>query len=147
MNKGTKNYQKKMIGENLTKLGKSTTYKYNQPQGEELESFPNPHPENSYKIELITNEFSSLCPKTGQPDFATIEIRYVPNMLCIETKSLKLFLFSFRQHGAFMEDITNTIMNEIYKRIQPKEIEVLGRFNSRGGILLNVYAKRTNNNG
>lgn len=126
----------------LKSLGsKKTTYQYTEPSKDGLETFPNPHPANSYEVVLATNEFTSLCPKTGQPDFASIEIRYIPNQRCVETKSLKLYLFAFRQYGAFMEDLTNKILNDLVSVLHPKEITITGSFASRGGITLNVTTK------
>ena len=126
----------------LRSLGsKATTYQYTEPTKEILETFPNPHPVNSYQISLVTNEFTSLCPKTGQPDFAKLEIRYWPDEKCVETKSLKLYLFAFRQYGAFMEDLTNKILNDLVSVLRPKKIVIIGQFVSRGGITLDVTAE------
>ncbi len=99
-----------------------------------LETFPNPHPENRYTIEMACPEFTSLCPKTGQPDFATLRIRYVPAQTCIELKSLKLYLWSYRNEGAFFEDVTNRILNDLVAVLDPVSCVVVGDFNVRGGI-------------
>lgn len=106
----------------------------------ELETFPNPEPKRDYEIECICPEFTSLCPKTGQPDFATIRIRYVPDRLCIELKSLKLYFWAFRNEGAFYEKVTNVILNDLVKACQPRWMEVIGDFNVRGGITTRVTA-------
>lgn len=119
---------------NLTLLGnKNTNYEF-QYDKELLEKFENKHPENDYIVKLNCFEFTSLCPKTGQPDFATIKINYIPDKYLVESKSLKLYLFSFRNHGDFHEDVCNIIMKDLIELLNPKYIEVLGEFNSRGGI-------------
>jgi len=105
-----------------------------------LETFPNPQPDRDYAIESVCPEFTSLCPKTGQPDFATITIRYVPDKLCIELKSLKLYLWSYRNEGAFFEKVTNQILNDLVAACQPRWMEVVGAFNVRGGIATTVTA-------
>ena len=117
----------------LTKLGSNTKYLYNTPNKKTLETFINQH-HNDYLISFKCPEFTSLCPKTGQPDFATIYIQYIPNKLCVESKSLKLYLFSFRQFGEFHEDCVNRIMKDIKHIINPKWIKVEGQFRPRGGI-------------
>lgn len=100
----------------------------------ELEVFPNPHPERDYVISFGCPEFTCLCPRTGQPDFATIRIRYVPDQLCVELKSLKLYFWSYRNEGAFHEAVTNRIMDDIVAATKPRFIEVVGDFMVRGGI-------------
>lgn len=100
----------------------------------DLETFPNPHPGRNYTIEIESPEFTSLCPKTGQPDFATIRIKYIPDQKCIEMKSLKLYLWSFRNEGAFFEDLTNRILNDLVDALDPIECAVVGDFNVRGGM-------------
>lgn len=99
-----------------------------------LETFPNPNPERDYEISFDCPEFTCLCPKTGQPDFATIKIRYIPDKLCVELKSLKLYLWSFRNEGHFHEAVTNQILNDLVKAIAPRFLEVVGDFFVRGGI-------------
>jgi len=99
-----------------------------------LETFTNPQRHTEYTIEIEAPEFTCLCPKTGQPDFATIAISYAPADLCVESKSLKLYLFSFRQTGAFHEDVTNKIATDLYKLLKPLWLQVTGKFNARGGI-------------
>jgi len=104
-----------------------------------LEAFENKHPEYDYFVKFNCPEFTSLCPKTGQPDFATIYISYVPDKLLVESKSLKLYLFSFRNHGDFHEDCVNIIMKDLIKLLDPKYIEVWGKFTPRGGISIDPY--------
>ena len=100
----------------------------------ELESFPNPAPERDYEINFECPEFTCLCPKTGQPDFATIRISYVPDVECVELKSLKLYLWSFRDEGHFHEAVTNQILSELVAKISPQRMTVEGDFMVRGGI-------------
>ena len=104
-----------------------------------LETFINKHQENDYFVKFNCPEFTSLCPITGQPDFATITISYVPSVRMVESKSLKLYLFSFRNHGDFHEDCVNIIMKDLIKLMDPKYIEVLGEFTPRGGISIHPY--------
>lgn len=99
-----------------------------------LESFPNPHPERDYRIEFSCPEFTCLCPRTGQPDFATIRITYTPDRLCVELKSLKLYLWSFRDQGTFHEAVTNRILADLVAAVAPRWLSVVGDFNVRGGI-------------
>ena len=114
--------------ENLTLLGnKNTKYKSDYAP-EVLETFTNKHPDNDYFVKFNCPEFTSLCPITGQQDFANITISYVPNIKMVESKSLKLYLFSFRNHGDFHEDCVNIIMKDLIKLMDPKYIEVWGRF-------------------
>ena len=105
-----------------------------------LETFPNKHPENEYLVTFDCPEFTSLCPKTGQPDFARIFIRYIPRVNMVESKSLKLYLFSFRNHGDFHEDCVNIIMKDLVKIMDPRYLEVIGRFMPRGGISIYPFA-------
>ena len=104
-----------------------------------LETFLNKHPDNDYFVKFNCPEFTSLCPITGQPDFATITISYVPGEKMVESKSLKLYLFSFRNHGDFHEDCVNIIMKDLIKLMDPKYIEVWGKFLPRGGISIDPY--------
>jgi 7-cyano-7-deazaguanine reductase len=99
-----------------------------------LESFPNPAPERDYEIRFECSEFTCLCPRTGQPDFATIRIRYTPDELCVELKSLKLYLWSFRDEGHFHEAVTNRILDDLVALLAPRRITVQGDFLIRGGI-------------
>ena len=100
----------------------------------QLETFENPHPQRNYVIRFECPEFTCLCPKTGQPDFATIRIRYVPDRLCVELKSLKLYLWSYRDQGTFHEAVTNRILDDLVAATQPREMVVEGDFLVRGGI-------------
>ncbi len=100
----------------------------------ELQTFKNPAPERDYEIAFDCPEFTCLCPLTGQPDFAQFKIRYVPDELCIELKSLKLYLWSFRNEGAFHEAVTNRIADDLVKAMQPRSLTLEGTFNVRGGI-------------
>ncbi len=124
--------------ENLTLLGKKTEYPHDYaPQV--LEAFTNKHPGRDYWVRFNCPEFTSLCPITGQPDFATIQIDYIPDVKMVESKSLKLYLFSFRNHGAFHEDCVNIIMNDLIALMNPRYIEVTGFFTPRGGISIYPY--------
>ncbi|MBR1872499.1 MAG: NADPH-dependent 7-cyano-7-deazaguanine reductase QueF [Bacteroidales bacterium] len=125
--------------EGLQLLGKKTVYSqdYNP---EILETFENMHRGNDYWVRFNCPEFTSLCPITGQPDFAEIRISYVPDVRMVESKSLKLYLFSFRSHGDFHEDVVNTIMKDLIALMDPKYIEVTGFFTPRGGISIYPYA-------
>lgn len=125
--------------EGLQALGKKTHYAQDYAP-EVLESFENKHPENDYWVKFNCPEFTSLCPITGQPDFATIYISYVPDVRMVESKSLKLYLFSFRNHGDFHEDVVNTIMKDLIKLMDPRYIEVWGKFLPRGGISIDPFA-------
>ncbi|MEA5445793.1 preQ(1) synthase [Gammaproteobacteria bacterium AB-CW1] len=106
-----------------------------------LETFPNPRPGRDFTIRMEIPEFTCLCPKTGQPDFATIELAYVPDELCVELKSLKLYIWAFRDEGAFHEDVTNQILDDLVATISPKFMRVTGDFNVRGGIWTKVVAE------
>lgn len=100
----------------------------------QLETFPNPNPERDYEISFDCPEFTCLCPRTGQPDFATIRIRYVPDRLCVELKSLKLYLWSFRNEGHFHEAVTNRVLDDLVRVTRPRRMTVVGDFYVRGGI-------------
>jgi 7-cyano-7-deazaguanine reductase len=125
--------------ENLTKLGSQGTEYKSDYDPALLETFRNKHPENDYYVKFNCPEFTSLCPITGQPDFATITISYIPDQLLVESKSLKLYLFSFRNHGDFHEDCVNIIMKDLIAAMAPKYIEVTGKFLPRGGISIDPY--------
>lgn len=125
--------------DHLTQLGQKTEYRMDYAP-EVLESFENKHPDNDYWVQFNCPEFTSLCPITGQPDFAEIKILYIPDKRMVESKSLKLYLFSFRNHGDFHEDCVNTIMKDLVKLMHPKYIEVIGLFTPRGGISIYPYA-------
>jgi 7-cyano-7-deazaguanine reductase len=102
--------------------------------GKELETFPNPRPERDYEISMECPEFTCVCPRTGQPDFATIRVNYVPDRLCVELKSLKLYLWSYRDEGAFHEAVINRILDDLVQACRPRKMTVVGDFNVRGGI-------------
>ena len=125
--------------ESLKSLGRKTEYRSDYAP-EVLETFENKHQENDYWVRFNCPEFTSLCPITGQPDFAEIRISYIPDMRMVESKSLKLYLFSCRNHGDFHEDCVNKIMKDLIQLMDPKYIEVTGIFTPRGGISIYPYA-------
>ena len=125
--------------EGLQQLGRKTEYSTNYAP-EVLETFENRHKENDYWVQFNCPEFTTLGPITGQPDFAEIKILYIPDERMVESKSLKLYLFSFRNHGDFHEDCVNTIMKDLVRLMDPKYIEVTGLFTPRGGISIYPYA-------
>ena len=104
-----------------------------------LDAFDNKHPERDYWVTFTAPEFTTLCPKTGQPDFATLTIRYIPAKRLVESKSLKLYLFGFRNHGDFHEDVINVIYNDLFRLLKPKYMEVYGKFAARGGISIDPF--------
>jgi 7-cyano-7-deazaguanine reductase len=106
----------------------------------EIETFDNPRPERNYDINMECPEFTCVCPKTGQPDFATIRINYVPDKLCVELKSVKLYLWSYRDEGAFHEAVINQILDDLVAACRPRQMTVVGDFNVRGGIHTTVSA-------
>ena len=106
-----------------------------------LDPVPNPHPDRDYEVEIECPEFTALCPVTGQPDFATITIKYHPGPYIVELKSLKLYLWSYRDEGHFHEDVTNRILQDFVSMIQPRKAEITGKFNVRGGIYTTVRAE------
>ena len=108
----------------------------------ELETFPNPTPERDYTIRMQIPEFTCLCPKTGQPDFATLELEYVADRLCVELKALKLYIWSFRDRGAFHEAVTNEIADHLAAAVHPRFLRLTARFNVRGGIYTTVIVER-----
>lgn len=124
--------------ENLQHLGNKTDYPTDY-DPKALEAFDNKHPERDYWVKFNCPEFTALCPITGQPDFATIYISYVADKKMVESKSLKLYLFSFRNHGSFHEDVVNIIMNDLIKLMDPRYIEVWGKFLPRGGLSIDPY--------
>ena len=126
--------------EGITLLGNQKVKYPDNYAPEVLETFLNKHPDNDYFVKFNCPEFTSLCPITGQPDFATITISYVPGEKMVESKSLKLYLFSFRNHGDFHEDCVNIIMKDLIRLMDPKYIEVVGLFTPRGGISIHPYA-------
>lgn len=124
----------------LSLLGQGGTVYPSSYSPDILEAFPNKHPDNDYWVKLICPEFTSLCPITGQPDFATLHIRYLPHQSLVESKSLKLYLFGFRNHGDFHEDCVNIIMKDLVALLAPKYLEVEGLFTPRGGIAIHPFA-------
>jgi len=130
----------------LTKLGNQNTKYPTAPNDDILETFENQNPENLYVVPFVQPfpEFTSLCPKTGQPDFASISILYIPNVKMVESKSLKLYLFSFRNEGSFHEDVTNQIFNDLWHVLQPKYLEVYGSFAPRGGLAIRPFTSLYN---
>ena len=125
--------------EGLVLLGKKTDY-INDYNPEVLEAFENRHQENDYWVRFNCPEFTALCPVTGQPDYAEIIIEYIPDVKMVESKSLKLYLFGFRNHGDFHEDCVNIIMKDLIRLLDPRYIEVTGLFRPRGGISIHPYA-------
>ena len=107
----------------------------------ELATFPNPSPDRDYVIRHVCPEYTAICPVTGQPDFGTIIVKYVPDRLCVELKSLKLYLWSFRDEGHFFEQVTNQILDDLVEAVRPRSMTVIGRFNVRGGIGTQVVAR------
>ena len=126
--------------EELTLLGNKVNKYRTDYAPEVLEKFANKHPDNDYFVKFNCPEFTSLCPITGQPDFATVYISYVPDKFLVESKSLKLYLFSFRDHGDFHEDVINIIMKDLVRLLEPKYVEVWGKFLPRGGLSIDPYA-------
>ncbi|MCW9077738.1 MAG: preQ(1) synthase [Gammaproteobacteria bacterium] len=109
--------------------------------GKHLETFENPRPQRDYTIRMRIPEFTCLCPKTGQPDFATLHLEYVPDARCVELKSLKLYVWSFRDEGAFHEDVTNRILDHLVTATMPRFMRLTAEFNVRGGVYTNVIAE------
>jgi 7-cyano-7-deazaguanine reductase len=128
--------EKKLSG--LTLLKKGETRYPTSPDEARLETFENANRQRNYWIQFKTSEFTSLCPITGQPDFATITIDYIPETLCVESKSLKLYLFAFRQVGTFYEEIVNRIYSDLFEQLKPRRLVVNGDFTARGGITSSV---------
>ncbi|HUK02086.1 MAG TPA: preQ(1) synthase [Steroidobacteraceae bacterium] len=112
------------------------------PARADLETFPNPSPGEDYTIRMTLPEFTCLCPRTGQPDFATLELEYVPDRLCVELKSLKLYIWSFRDRGAFHEAVTNEIADALAAAMSPRGLRLTARFNVRGGIYTSIVVER-----
>ena len=123
----------------ITLLGNQKTKYPDDYAPQVLETFVNKHPDNDYFVKFNCPEFTSLCPITGQPDFSTIYISYIPDIKMVESKSLKLYLYSFRNHGDFHEDCVNIIMKDLIRLMDPKYIEVWGKFTPRGGISIDPY--------
>ncbi|SRR5581483_5515221 len=125
----------------LTLLGKSEAKLPSSPNEARLETFPNPAPKRDYWIHFETDDFTSLCPVTGQADFARIDIDYVPDRFCVESKSLKFYLQSFRNERAFNEAVTNRILDDFVRACSPREATITAQFSARGGIALTVRAE------
>lgn len=125
--------------EDLTLLGNQEVAYPEKYTPKVLETFPNDHPDRDYFVKFNCPEFTTLCPMTNQPDFATIYIRYIPDVKMVESKSLKLYLFSYRNHGGFHEASVNMIMDDLIQLMKPRYIEVLGKFLPRGGISIDPY--------
>ncbi|KPK12528.1 MAG: 7-cyano-7-deazaguanine reductase [Anaerolineae bacterium SG8_19] len=120
----------------MTLLGRETT----QPS-KQLETFPNRHPGRDYTVTLTTDEFTCVCPATGQPDFARITVRYIPDQRIVESKSLKLYFWSYRNEGIFHEHVTNVILDDLVAALEPRWCEVIADFGIRGGIAISVRAE------
>ena len=131
---------------NVSLLGNQNTKYPTDYAPEVLETFINKHPDNDYVVSFDAYEFSSLCPRTHQPDFAKVVVSYIPNEKMVESKSLKLYFFSFRNHGDFHEDCMNIIMKDLIKLMDPKYIEVKGIFSPRGGISIYPFVNWANPN-
>ncbi len=125
---------------NLTLLGKSKTEYHNHVNPDILETFPNKFSDRDYTVTMTSDEFTSLCPMTGQPDYGRISVQYVPDKLCIESKSFKLYLFSYRQEPTFMETVTNRILDDLVAACSPRSMTVQADFRPRGGVVINVRA-------
>ena len=126
--------------DSLTLLGASRIVYPDSPEGARLESFPNRHPKRKYWVTFDCPEFTTLCPITGQPDFGHLTIRYVPGLRCVESKSLKLYLGAYRNHGTFHEAVVNRVLDDLLRAIRPRHAVVRGDFNRRGGIAIAVEA-------
>jgi 7-cyano-7-deazaguanine reductase len=127
----------------LTLLGRTEAKLPTSPNEARLETFPNPAPRRNYRIHFETDDFTSVCPITGQPDFARIDIDYVPGRLCVESKSLKFYLASYRNERGFNEAVTNRILDDFVKACSPREAIVTAQFSARGGIALTVHAEHS----
>jgi 7-cyano-7-deazaguanine reductase len=131
------------MAESFKQLGKKSLLTEKQIENPRsiLETFSNPRPQRDYQVEFVFPEFTSVCPVTGQPDFATITVRYVPDKLCVEMKSLKLYYFSYRNKGIFYEAVTNTILDDLVAVLRPRRMTVIGQFAVRGGTAGTVTAE------
>ena len=130
------------MSDSLTQLGRKSVLTAAQVENPRsiLESFPNPRPARDYQVQFVFPEFTSVCPVTGQPDFATITVRYVPDRLCVEMKSLKLYFFAYRNRGIFYEAVVNTILDDLAAVLKPRKLTVIGEFAVRGGTAGTVTA-------
>lgn len=129
--------------DSLTQLGRKSTLTEAQVRAPRsiLEAFPSPRPERDFEVEFVFPEFTSICPVTGQPDFATITIRYVPDRLCVEMKSLKLYFHAYRDKGIFYEGVVNAILDDLVAVLEPRSMQVVGQFAVRGGTAGTVTAR------
>jgi 7-cyano-7-deazaguanine reductase len=127
----------------LEALRRTTDYRYDHPDASVLEAFDNPHAGSSWAVSLLCNEFTSLCPVTGQPDYGRLLIEYVPAQRCVESKSLKLYLMRYRNEGAFHEDCVNRVANDLCATLSPRYLRVYGDFQARGGIAIRPLAVRS----
>jgi 7-cyano-7-deazaguanine reductase len=127
----------------LEALGARTEYRYDSPDAGVLEVFDNPHPSSTWAVALLCSEFTTLCPVTGQPDYGRLRIDYVPASRCVESKSLKLYLMRYRNHGTFHEDCVNRVADDLCAKISPRYLRVYGDFNARGGIAIKPLAVRS----
>jgi 7-cyano-7-deazaguanine reductase len=123
-------------------LGRKTDYQYQHPEHSVLEVFDNPHPRSAWAVSLHCDEFTSLCPVTGQPDYGSLRIDYVPADRCVESKSLKLYLMRYRNEGTFHEDCVNKVADDLSAALSPRLLRVYGDFNARGGIAIKPLATR-----
>ena len=130
-----------MSDDHLTLLGSQSSF-FTNPDDARLESFPNRYPQRPYVISIAFPEFTSLCPVTGQPDMGTITVEYIPDQLCVESKSFKLYMFAFRNHQSFMETITNTVLEDLWTVLEPCWCRVKGLFVPRGGTRIHVFAEQ-----
>ncbi len=131
------------IAPRLGALGNPTEYRYDDPDASVLETFDNPYPTSPWVVSLLCNEFTTLCPVTGQPDYGRIRVEYVPDGLCVESKSLKLYLMRYRNEGTFHEACVNRVADDLCARLSPRYLRVYGDFNARGGIAIKPLAVRS----
>jgi 7-cyano-7-deazaguanine reductase len=131
------------IAPRLGALGNPTEYHYNDPDAGVLETFDNPYPTSAWVVSLLCNEFTTLCPVTGQPDYGRLRVEYVPGGLCVESKSLKLYLMRYRNEGTFHEACVNRVADDLCARLSPRYLRVYGDFNARGGIAIKPLAVRS----
>jgi 7-cyano-7-deazaguanine reductase len=131
------------IAPRLGALGNPTEYRYNEPDASVLETFDNPYPTSAWVVALLCNEFTTLCPVTGQPDYGRLRVDYVPGGLCVESKSLKLYLMRYRNEGTFHEACVNRVADDLCSRLSPRYLRVYGDFNARGGIAIKPLAVRS----
>jgi len=126
----------------LEALGNRSEYRFDQPDPGVLEAFDNPSPGSPWVVALLCSEFTSVCPVTGQPDYGRLRVEYVPGRLCVESKSLKLYLMGYRNHGTFHEACVNRVANDLCDKLSPRYLRVYGDFNQRGGIAIHPLAVR-----